>query len=159
MPTAVNPNAVVRVLTPRIGRDSAIAAAEEAAGVLSSYSSFRGSLTELEERLQRAIFAALYRSLGPRLETAKEDGTPMRIHLDDLPTLSDDALYALFDAWPISASAYTALRAYGLENGSTSAMRVLYCKYPDHFDTGDLKLMERIFRETLLPEQRKGWLD
>ena len=159
MPALVKPAAVALALSPRLGRETADAVAADTAALLSGYSSFREELEELDRRLQRTLFRSLYARLGVRMETALDDGTKVRIHMDDLPLLSDDAMFALFDAWPVGSAAYAALRRYGLEAGCTSAMRVLYCKYADRFTPEDLQLMRRIFTESYTPAQRKGWLD
>lgn len=160
MPVAISTASVREALRPRLGSDmvEGCDVADRAAHALRSYAPYRDSLEDVNRRVCDALFDALYRCVGPSMTVRRDNGTFARIHMNELPDVADDVLYALFDSLTVYSVSYGLLKDYSLRTGSLSAMRVLMEKYGGFQSAEETALMARIIREGYPPERWSAWL-
>lgn len=136
-------------LRPRLG--SAIvdgtAVPEALTGILRGYTPYGGSLSELSDALSNRLFSELFGLLGPGMAVTLDDGRTVRVRLETIPEIADDALYALLDALVVSPMNGEALREHAMRGGSLSAMRVLLAKYVSSMSDEEKALLERIIAD------------
>lgn len=161
MPVAISTASVRDALRPRLGTDmvEGSGVADKAAQVLRSYSPYRDTLEEINRRVCDALFDALYRSVGPSMTVRQDNGVFVRIHMNELPEVADDVMYALFSALNVYSVSYGLMKEYAMRTGSLSAMRTLYEKYDGFQSAQEKALMARIIREGYPPQRWQAWLD
>ncbi len=122
---------------------------EGAASLLSSYASWRESFAALARRMEEYLFNAVYERTGPGMTYPMGDGTVRRLLMSDLPAAADEALFPLFAALVPSPAHLQQLRAYWMDSGSLSALRVLSLNYQPYLSPEEYRLIERVARENI----------
>lgn len=160
VPVAIRTEQVRAALRLRLGSDMVqeTDVADRAADVLRGYSPYRDTLEALSERLCNTLFDCLYRSLGPRMTVRLDSGAMVRIRIQELPEVADDAMGALFEALTVYSVSYGLLKDYSLRSGSLSAMRVLYQRYDAFQSAQEKEIIARIVRDRYPAERYQAWL-
>lgn len=160
VPVAIRTEQVRKALRPRLGSDivDATDVADCAADVLRAYAPYRDTLEQLAERMGNALFGSLYRTLGPRMTVRLDQGDMVRIRLQDLPEVADDAMGALFESLTVYSVSYDLLKEYSMRSGSLSAMRVLYQRYDDFQSPEEKRIIARIVRDRYPAARYRDWL-
>lgn len=133
-------------------------AADRCAEALREWTPFRESFAELAARLEDILFNSLYEALGPSMTARMDDGNLRRIRTAELKDAADDVLFVLFDSLKVYSVNYESLRAYAVESGSCSAMRVLLTRYGSQLPEADRRMIARILRDRLPREVWSRWL-
>ncbi len=136
-------------LRPRLGSAlvDGTAVPEALTGVLRGYTPYGGSLSDLADTLANRLFSELFGLLGPGMAVTLDDGRTVRVRLEAIPEIADDALLALLDALVVSPANGEALREHAMRGGSLSAMRVLLAKYAASMSAEEKSLLERIIAD------------
>ena len=132
---------------------------EHTALVLRNYAPYKDSFTDLAGRLEDAVFNAVYEQLGPSMSARMDDGTFRRIRMPELKDAADDVMGLLFDSLKVYSVTFDSLRAYFMETGSFSALRVLYTRFGGFMDASERRIMARIIRDARPREYWESWLD
>lgn len=152
---------VREVLRPRFGSalmDSP-GVTDTTAALLNAYASYKDTFASLADRIENALFNALYDRLGPSMTVRMDDGSTRRIRTAELKDAADDVMGLLFEQLKIYSVHYESLHAYCMESGSFSAMRVLYTRYREFLPEAERKIIARIVRDTHPQERWESWLD
>lgn len=140
---------VQRALSPYLGerfvQQTALCA--HAAEALRQYRPGRMTLAELTEDVRRVIFGELYAVLGVEMLLELENGTRLRIRLEDVRTLADAAVGALLDTMPSAELPLSELRAHAMQHQSLAAMRQILRRYARQLHLQELELFRRILQE------------
>ena len=160
MPVPIRTDAVREALIPWLGTAVLMQTGidDSAANLLRSYSPYRMTLPELNEMICNRIFNELYSLLGPRMTIQRDDGSLLRIRLNDLPVLVDDVMGVLFDCMTISPANQQLLMEYAMYQTSLSAMRMLLVKYASSLGLQEQEILKRIIRDNYPPERYVRWM-
>ena len=131
---------------------------EGLSAILRTFVPFQDSLEDLSRRVEDYLFNALYERLGPGMTLRREDGSPRRVMMSDLPMAADAALYPLFLSLRADGAHADLLRGFWMRSGSLSALRALYLRFGEFLSPGEMDLLERILRETVPPGLLEKWL-
>lgn len=147
---AVRAEAVREALRPRLGAAllAQMSLAGEIAETLRRFTPGRDDPEALHRRLCDMIFGGLYALLGPRMSVRLDDGRQVRVLMEDIPTLADAAMGALFDSLPADADTLAFLREYAMRAPSPAAMRALLTRFPDRLPGEEQALLRRILRDS-----------
>ena len=126
--------------------------------LLQSYTPSRDTFITLSRKMEDYLFNALYNRLGPEMTYRLDDGSFRRIHMSELPSAADEALYPLFASLKPYSVHYDQLHSFWMETGSFSAMRALYIHFHDFLPDQERSWIERIARENLPPALLESWL-
>ena len=142
-------NEVRRVLQPVLGTRfvTETALCDHAAEILRAYQPGRESPDELCRRLKESIFADLYDLLGHQMLLRLDNGAVRRILLQDVDFMVDETVGVLLDVMQPPHITLEGLRAFAMERGSLSAMRVLLERYDEQLPEMEKEMLRRILRE------------
>ena len=132
--------------------------ADPLAALLRSYASYKDTFASLAARVEDTLFNMLYDRLGPSMAVRMNDGSLRRVRTAELKDAADDVMGVFFDQLRVYSVNYEALRAYAVESGSFSAMRVLYTRYGDSLSAEEKKVLARVIRETRPRSEWQEWL-
>lgn len=126
--------------------------------LLETYVPRKTDLTAMSERLEDIVFDCLYAGLGRQMMAVLDSGEVRRFRMDDLPELADWMLMPLFESLDVNAANYALLRSMAMENGSVSAMAVLYRRYRDCQSEAELAVLGRVLRGRYPRGREPEWL-
>ncbi len=149
MAYAIRTNEIRRVLQPVLGTRLVMETAlcEHAAELLRRHKPGRETPDELLRLLKERIFADLYDLLGHQMLLRMDNGVVRRILLRDVDFMVDECLGVLLDAMNPPEITLEGLRAFAMERGSLSAMRVLLERYGEELPEMEREMLRRIIRE------------
>ncbi len=130
----------------------------DAADCLREYSPAFMTLDAMFGQVRERIFGDLYEALGPGMVLTLETGIRLRLRLKDVDTLADAALGVLLDALPANLLPLTVLRAYALDSGLLSPLRVLLQRYGSVLPSMEREMLQRIVRENHPADRYSDWL-
>lgn len=110
---------LLEALTPTVG---------EIAGLLNGFS-FGGSRDGLAAELDSLLFRAVRQATGGRMLIALEDGTWVRVRLEDFAAMADELMLLPFLELPTDEKQLQSLRDYSMRYPSLSALRALYTRF------------------------------
>lgn len=151
---------VAKVLQPYLGAPL-VEGTELCAAVtriINEYAPYRDTLEMVAKRVENCLFDQLYTMLGPAMTLRLDDGRLVRIRMQELPDLADEAMGALFEGMQVYSVNYDNLKDYAMRAGSLSAMRVLYQKYDEFQSPQEKELLVRIIRERCPAWRYAAWL-
>ncbi len=131
--------------------------AEQAAFRMNAYRQ-----TDDPDALYRALdslfFGTIRQIAGTGMRVLLDDGTWIRIRVDDVATMTDDVMYLYFASYPVDARHRAMLNDYALSHNSLSALRALYTRFQALHTPEELSAIARIARGGY-PAFRLGWLN
>ncbi len=137
---------VEQALQSKLGPKLSHAIAADVSQAMQGYTLQSAPLDALEKRIETALLRSLYRELGVSMVYTAPDNRRVRIRTDDLPTLADDALSALFANLHPTPASFQLLYDYALRTGSYAALSALYHRYPAYCPD-DLPLISRLLQD------------
>lgn len=145
----IRTNEVRRVLQPVLGTRfvTETALCEHAAEILRRHQPGRETPGALQRQLKEQIFADLYELLGYQMQLRLENGAVRRILLRDVDFMVDECVGVLLDVMQPPDISLEGLRAYAMQEGSLSAMRVLLERFGGLLPQMEREMLERIIRE------------
>lgn len=140
---------VRRVLQPVLGTrlTTETALCEHAAETLRRHQPGRETPQTLQRLLKERIFADLYELLGYQMLLRLDNGAVRRILLKDVDFMVDECLGVLLDAMQPPDVTLEGLRAFAMQEGSLSAMRVLLERFGTQLPDMEREMLQRIIRE------------
>lgn len=140
---------VRRVLQPVLGTrfTSETDLCERIAETLRHYPPARVTIDALCRQLKEMIFGTLYEYLGQQMLLQLENGVIRRILLQDVDFMVDECLGVLLGAMQPPEVSLESLRAFSMQQGSLSAMRLLLERYGDQLPEMEQEMLRRIIRE------------
>lgn len=156
----VREEAAARVLRPWLG--AAFLAADDLCralcDTLNGFPLQEGDLDQLAQRLNHLVFQHLRSRTGGDMRVLLDDGRTMRVRLDDMDQMADEALYLALEQLPRNAGQYQRLRAFAMTHDSLSALRALYCRFAAFQTADELALIARTARDAHPAYRWRGWL-
>lgn len=145
----IRTNEIRRVLQPVLGTRlvTETALCEHAAELLRRHQPGRETPDDLLRQLKERIFADLYDLLGHQMLLRMDNGVVRRILLRDVDFMVDECLGVLLDAMNPPEITMAGLRAFAMERGSLSAMRVLLERFGEELPDMEREMLRRIIRE------------
>lgn len=131
---------------------------ENAAACLRRFIPCRTALEDMYTMVRECIFGDLYTALGQGMLLTLENGVRLRLRMKDVDTLADAALGVLLDELSAAALPLELLRAYALESGQLSAMRVLLQRYGHVLPAMEQEMLVRIIKENHPADRYSSWL-
>lgn len=122
-----------------------------AAAILNRYDPARLPLGEVSRLVWDSIFGDLYDQLGERMLLQLENGTLLKIRLQDVDVLADEAMGALLRQIPPADMPMDELRSYAMGSSSIAAIRLLLERYDRLLPLKEREVLERIIRENPRP--------
>lgn len=122
-----------------------------AAAQLNRYDPARLPLSEVSKLVWDSIFGDLFDLLGERMLLQLENGTLLKIRLQDVDVLADEAMGALLRQIPPAEMPLDALRRHAMDSGSIAAIRLLMERYDRVLPLAEREVLERILRENPRP--------
>ena len=122
---------VMIVLKPWLGGpllEALTPTVSEIAGRLNGFS-FGGSRDGLAAELDSLLFRAVRQATGGRMLIALEDGTWVRVRLEDFAAMADELMLLPFLELPADEKQLQSLRDYSMRYPSLSALRTLYTRF------------------------------
>ena len=130
----------------------------EVAAMLSDDQAVKRPLNNLASALEKAIFQRLYNALGEEMTVFHPSGVLRRISMAQMEDLADEALGVWLDALPVTDGHHRLIKAYAMETGSLSAMRVLLQQYGAYEAPGEQALMIHLLQTGFPQERTASWL-
>ena len=122
---------VMIVLKPWLGGpllEALTPTVREIAGRLNGFS-LGGSRDGLAEELDSLLFRAVRQATDGRMLIALEDGTWVRVRLEDFAAMADELMLLPFLELPTDEKHLQYLRDYSMRHPSLSALRALYTRF------------------------------
>ena len=149
MAYSIRVNEVRRALQPMLGTQlvTQTALCDHAADMLRRHQPGKESPQQLQRQLKECLFADLYELLGHQMLLRMDNGVVRRILLRDVDFMVDECLGVLLDAMNPPEITMAGLRAFAMERGSLSAMRVLLERFGEELPDMEREMLRRIIRE------------
>ena len=128
----------------------------EIAGRLNGFSIHRDD--ELARTLDSMLFQAVREATQGKMLIALEDGSFVRVRLEDFSAMADELMLLAFNELPVDSRHLLFLRDYSMRASSLSAIRALYERFREYETADELKALRRVARGSY-PEYRwRSWL-
>ena len=125
---------------------------------LNAYSS-RQAPDQLQDDLDSLLFCAVRDATRGRMLIQMEDGSLIRIQVDDFATMADELLYLLFSQFPVDGRHLLLLQEYSMRRESLSALKTLYTRFAALQSPQELQMIASVARSCHEPYRLRGWLD
>lgn len=160
MGNPVRTESVRRALAPMLGEGlvTQTPLCDHAAEMLRRYAPGRTTLEELQAHVRDVIFGDLFTLLGQKMLLTRENGVIIRIRLEDVDTLADEAVGVLLDVLQPPDLTLDILREFAMRGGSLSAVRVMLERYGRLLTEAEREMLVRIVRENYPPDRYQHWL-
>lgn len=132
---------------------------EEIAGLLNGYSAHRAPPDALFHQLDSLLFRAVREQTGGSMLAMLQDGSWIRIQVEDFATMADDLLLLVFQLFPVDSFHLLLLRDYSMRQSSLAALRVLYTRFAALQTPGELETIASVARACHPAFRLRGWLD
>lgn len=139
---------LLEALTPTVG---------EIAGRLNGFS-FGGSRDGLAAELDSLLFRAVRQATGGRMLIALEDGTWVRVRLEDFTAMADELMLLPFLELPTDEKQLQSLRDYSMRYPSLSALRALYTRFAPLQTREELAAIASVVKSCYPPFRWREWL-
>lgn len=156
----VREETVARMLRPWLGA-AFLAACDVCAQVcalLNAFSPEDGDLEALAAQLDHLLFHQVRSLTEGDMRVLLDDGRVVRVRVDDVDQMADEALYLALRQLPRSAYQYGRLRQFAMTHDSLSALRALYQDFAAFQTADELALIARTARSGHPAYRWRGWL-
>ena len=120
--------------------------------------SIRGNGDDLAEELDSFLFQSVLDATGGKMLAQLDDGTYVRIRVEDFFAMADELMFLAFNEFPVDAPHFLYLREYALRHASLSALRALYTRFASMQTTEELEALANVAK-SCYPEFRwREWL-
>ena len=115
-------------------------------------------IASLLKSLDEMIFRSLRDSTRGDMRVLLDDGRTMRVRVDDVVAMADEALYFALQLLPRNPEQYQRLRQFAMTHESLSALRALYLRFAAFQTADELELIARTVRSAYPPYRWHSWL-
>lgn len=115
-------------------------------------------IASLLKSLDEMIFRSLRDSTRGDMRVLLDDGRTMRVRVDDVVAMADEALYFALQLLPRNPEQYQRLRQFAMTHESLSALRALYLRFAAFQTADELELIARTVRGAYPPYRWHSWL-
>ncbi len=129
----------------------------EIAGRLNGFSIHRDD--ELARTLDSMLFQAVREATQGKMLIALEDGSFVRVRLEDFSAMADELMLLVFLEFPADSRHLLFLRQYSMEHASLSALRVLYTRFSALQTGEELAAIASVARACYPPFRWRDWLE
>lgn len=151
---------VMIVLKPWLGGpllEALTPTVSEIAGLLNGFS-FGGSRDGLAAELDSLLFRAVRQATAGRMLIALEDGTWVRVRLEDFAAMADELMLLPFLELPTDEKQLQSLRDYSMRYPSLSALRALYTRFAPLQTREELAAIASVVKSCYPPFRWREWL-
>ena len=129
----------------------------EIAGRLSGFSMERdeGRMVRILDSL---LFRAVHKATGGSLLAQLDDGTFVRIRLEDFAEMADELMFLAFDDFPADSRHFLFLQDYSMRFSSLSALRALYPRFGSFQSAQELAAIASVAKSCYRPFRWQSWL-
>ena len=120
--------------------------------------SVKRDIGQMTDELDRLLFNAVRVATQGSLLILLEDGTWVRVRLEDFSIMADELMLLVFMDFPVDETHFLALREYSMQRASLSALRALYTRF-DSLQTGqELRAIAAVIRSCYPAFRWRDWL-
>lgn len=151
---------VIVALTPWLGSDLTRRLEAETAEIthlLNAWSP-RQDLADVHGRIDSLLFRAVRFHTGGTLVIPLDDGSRVRVTLEDFSAMADDAMYPLFCDLPADAEHLTVLREYSMRAPGLSALKAMYLRFAPLQTEEELNAIATFVKKCYPAFRWRGWL-
>ena len=130
----------------------------EIAGRLSGFS-IRGNGDDLTEELDNLLFGAVRDVSRGKMLAQLDDGTYVRIRLEDFFAMADELMFLAFAEFPIDPPHFLYLREYSMRHASLSALRALYTRFSAMQTPQELETLASVAKSCYPAFRWREWLE
>ncbi len=130
---------------------------EEIACLLNGYSSRRPP-DALAARLDSLLFWAVREETRGSMLAQLEDGSWVRVRVEDFSVMADDLLLLVFQGFPVDGEHLLLLREYSMRCSSLAALRTLYTRFAPLQSREELAAIAGVARACHPRFRLRGWL-
>ena len=112
----------------------------------------------LAEEIDSLLVRAVHEVTRGRMLLQLEDGSWVRIRLEEFAAMADDVLYPLLITLPVDAEHLLLLREFSMQHASLSALRVLYTRYAALHTPEELRAIASFTKKCYPPFRWREWL-
>ena len=127
------------------------------AGRLNGFSIRRCGDT-LADSLDSLLFSAVREATDGSMLARLEDGSFVRIRVEDFSEMADELMYLIFQEFPLDGEHLRFLRDYSMGRASLSALRALYVRFGAWHTPGELAAIASVVKSCYPPFRWRGWL-
>lgn len=113
----------------------------------------------LAQEMDSMLFRAVREITGGRMLAQLDDGTYVRIRLEDFSAMADELMLLVFLEFPADSRHLLFLRQYSMEHASLSALRVLYTRFSALQTGEELAAIASVARACYPPFRWRDWLE
>lgn len=113
----------------------------------------------LAEELDSLLFRAVREATHGRMLAQLEDGSFVRIRLEDFSAMADELMLLAFDEFPVDGAHLLFLRDYSMRHASLSALRALYTRFAALQTPQELSAIASVAKSCHPPFRWRQWLD
>lgn len=132
---------------------------EEIAGLLNGYAPQHAAPDALSARLNSLLFRAVREETGGFMLAMLQDGSWIRIRVEDFETMADDLLLLVFERFPADSFHLLLLREYSMRQSSLAALRTLYTRFASLQTPKELETIASVARACHPAFRLRGWLE
>ena len=112
----------------------------------------------LAQELDSLLFRAVRQSTQGRMLAQLEDGTFVRIRLEDFSAMADELMLLVFLDFPADSAHLVFLRDYSMRRASLSALRALYTKFAQMQTPQELEAIASVAKSCYPAFRWREWL-
>lgn len=130
----------------------------QAEELLQAFEPATGDIEMLFQRLSTLFFSTVREYTRRAMCVRLDDGRIMRVRVDDIDQMADEALYLRLRLLPHSAFQCSRLRQYAMTHDSLSALRALYVDFAAFQTEDERAFIERMIRACHPAYRWRAWL-
>ena len=131
--------------------------AGDIAALLSGFSICRPE-EDLAGKLDSMLFCAVRQQTRGSMLVQVEDGTLVRVRLEDFAAMADELMLLAFEELPVDSRHLICLRDYSMRHASLSALRALYTRFAPLQSPQELAAIASVARSCYPAFRWRGWL-
>ena len=114
---------------------------------------------ELALALDSKLFQAVRQATQGSMLVCLEDGSYVRVRLEDFSAMADELMLLVFQEFPADSRHLVYLQQYALKHSSLSALRMLYTRFQAFQTPKELEAIASVARSCYPPFRWRQWLN
>lgn len=115
-------------------------------------------LDELRRKINSLLFLSVRQATEGRLVIPLDDGSCVRVRLEDFEIMADDVMYTLFAQFPPDAAHLLTVREFSMRQESLAALRALYTRFGELQSRQELDTIASFIRKSYPAYRWRSWL-
>ena len=112
----------------------------------------------MADTLDSLLFRAAHQATQGKMLAQLEDGTFVRIRLEDFSAMADELMWLIFQEFPVDEPHLLFLREYSMAHASLSALRALYTRFAPLQTAAELVAIASVVKSCYPPFRWREWL-